>query len=270
MECKLKHQNDFDGKKVKNDKVWLLAHTDYMKLIKDGDLQASDTLELEPFMRKYDKLLKHFRWYAHEVQRYKQSGASADDVDNIKKDACTDIFLKANYGSRPMSVAPFTIDGGSAATGGEESVFARGGNPFKDDDEPWEANALAAIGATIEPTVLGVLGDPFSHFAAAPTMAPGMAPVNAMTFTPAMAFTPTAHVPAVTTLDVPTDTAITAEVYRRPRVVRGRDTTGAMQAPPEPGMQALLALIARQDARADEQSKRQDKLMEALIHAINK
>jgi hypothetical protein len=56
-----------------------------MVLIARGELPGSDTLSLEAFQRKYNNELQHFRLYCKAVQRYKQSGASADDVDNIPK-----------------------------------------------------------------------------------------------------------------------------------------------------------------------------------------
>ena len=85
VQCKLEMDKRFDGKKEKNVKVWPEVHAKYLALIAANDLRAEDALSLEAMEGKYAHELMHFRHYAKEVQRYKQSGASADDVDKIAK-----------------------------------------------------------------------------------------------------------------------------------------------------------------------------------------
>ena len=83
VDLKTDQDKRFDGKKEKNDNIWPEVHAGYLQKIKNGDLPASDHISLEAMRAKYDKELSHFRWYAKEVQRYKVSGAPADDVDRI-------------------------------------------------------------------------------------------------------------------------------------------------------------------------------------------
>jgi hypothetical protein len=89
VECKLAQDKRFDGKKEKNDKIWPEAHANYLRAIADDDLPESDNMSLEAMQAKYAQELQHFRRYAKDVQRYKQSGAPADDVEKIPKRCVT-------------------------------------------------------------------------------------------------------------------------------------------------------------------------------------
>ena len=86
VESKMSQDKHFDGKVEKNEKVWKdRVYPKFMRLIENGDLPSTDKMSCDAMQSKYSSELAHFRKYAKDVQRYKQSGASADDVDRIPK-----------------------------------------------------------------------------------------------------------------------------------------------------------------------------------------
>jgi hypothetical protein len=86
VDCKMSQDKHFDGKVEKNEKVWKeKVYPKFMRLIDNGDLSSTDKMSCDAMQSKYSSELAHFRKYAKDVHRYKQSGASADDVDGIPK-----------------------------------------------------------------------------------------------------------------------------------------------------------------------------------------
>ena len=75
---------------------------------------------------KFSVMQGMFRLHVQFLASMKQSGASTDDVDNCTKHKhhTAHIFFEHNQQERPMSVAPFTINGGTAYMGGQASPFA--------------------------------------------------------------------------------------------------------------------------------------------------
>jgi hypothetical protein len=109
VQLKIDQDSRFDGRKEKNEKVWKDVHDNYLKLIEVHDLPESDTLNLEGLQARYSKEIAHFRWYAKEVDRYKQSGASADDIEKIQKRCAMPCLMREMPSTRPGALMPHTL-----------------------------------------------------------------------------------------------------------------------------------------------------------------
>jgi hypothetical protein len=175
-----------------------------------------------------------------------------------------------------MSVAPYTINGGSAEQGGVASVFGSSASAESADEDDEIAAALASVGATITPTDPCLLmsgPDPFMMLRdsgtgamAPPRFTPTSSSCASSSASPAASSSSAS--PVETGGAVAPITTITtigkAPVTRR----RGRDLNGELPAPSDPVMLMMMQMMKNQSEQAAAASKRQDDLMLFLLKSI--
>mgnify|MGYP006950283185 CR=1 FL=1 len=185
------------------------------------------------------------------------------------------MFLKYNYGGRPMSVAPFSINGGTADEGGEASTFADVCSSASADDDDEIKAALASVGATIMPTPASALlaaGDPFTMLAETgtgamppprftPTASPS-ASSSSSSVSPSPVGAAAGAVPSITTIATGQSVATSG---RR----RGRDHDGQLPAVADPFMLMMMQMMKSQQEQAAQAAKRQDDMMMLFFKTLD-
>ena len=179
----------------------------------------------------------------------------------------TESFLKANYGCRPMSVAPFSINGGSVDEGGVASTFLNDAKRQRVDTDEEVAAALASVGAYIEPTSSSWrdISEPFDMMADDRTMTPSS---SLASLSPAPS-TPNQITPSKSVSTGSSVGSTTSKGKAPMGAPRGRDIHGGLPATPDPIVPQMMLLAQMNEARATEQAARTDKLMEMVIAIIS-
>lgn len=85
--CKirLQHQTQMDNTSDKNDSVWATITELFDQQVDSGELSPSDRRSHASLRAKFSEHQSKFRFHCSEIQRYQQSGASAEDQEKVPK-----------------------------------------------------------------------------------------------------------------------------------------------------------------------------------------
>ena len=127
VELRMKHDKHITDTVEKNDSVWegrILP--EYSKAIEEGVLAESDKRTVQGLKSRFDTELGEFRLWCHVANKaHELSGVPRDDlIERVSahRRPTTSIFLRHNFGAKPMSCPPFRMNG----EGVTASVFAAG------------------------------------------------------------------------------------------------------------------------------------------------
>ena len=171
-----------------------------------------------------------------------------------------------------MSVAPFSINGGSVDEGGVASTFLNDAKRQRVDPDEEVAAALASVGAYIEPTSSSWrdISDPFVMMADDRTMTPSSSSASSSLalLSPAPS-TPNQITPSKSVSTGSSVGSSTSKGKAPMGAPRGRDIHGGLPATPDPIVAQMMLMAQMNEARAAEQAARTDKLMEMVIAIIS-
>ena len=148
-EEKLADAHKFDNKSDKVQVVWAHTLSRLRARIHAGEFPVTDDRIDDTFKNRFQKESAFFRLHCQLVQAAAQSGASRDDQDKITwhTTCCTPTFFRFKQQYRAMSVPSYTINGGSAAAGGADSIYSKAVPRRWKGDRRWKELEVISIWA---------------------------------------------------------------------------------------------------------------------------
>jgi len=148
-EEKLADAHKFDNKSDKVQVVWAHTLSRLRARMHAGEVPVTDDRIDDAFKNRFHKESAFFCLHCQLVQAAAQSGTSRDDQDKITwhTTCCTPTFFRFKQQYRAMSVPSYTINGGSAAAGGADSIYSKAVPRRWKGDRRWKELEVISIWA---------------------------------------------------------------------------------------------------------------------------
>ena len=126
-ELRLNAETEIANSSDKNESVWKHVHKRFVAAINDGKVPESDMRSADSLQARFSREQSSFRFLCREIQRFMQSGASTDEIDDLKA------RLHRCIPSRPPDAVVALPDRALAAQGHDCGL--REGRPGHSPDE---------------------------------------------------------------------------------------------------------------------------------------